>query len=111
MTNLRLSCWVQEFVSYSVLGAKVDAQNPSSVHLSTPEEMSVVPVDLQLKMGENLISACLQRWIIVQVSEASISWKGLPAERLKPGNKATAMQTDTDRRTALESVPVTIATT
>lgn len=34
-----------------MLGAKVDAQSPSSVRLSTPEEMSVVPVDLQLKMG------------------------------------------------------------
>lgn len=81
-----------------------------------PEEMSLVPIGLQLKMGGKS-DLCMS----VKMNYRAGQWgqwdpeacdcQGLSAERLKLGNKPLQCKTDTGRPTSLECVPVTIATT
>lgn len=110
VTNLCLSCWAQEFVSYARVGGK--GQCPQSFQ----RKCHLCPLACSWRWGGNLICACLWRWIIERASGANgtprpVTVRGFSAERLKPGNKPLQCKTDTGRPTSLECVPVTIATT
>ncbi len=111
VTNLCLSCWVQEFVSYTRAWGKGRCPKSffcASKHARRNVSCACWPAVEDGGKSDKCMSAKMDysagQWGQYLLEGAS-SWEA------QTWKQATAMQTDTDRRTALESVPVTIATT